>query len=1041
MAKKNKNKNASGSGGSGDLLGGSGGSGGDVLATGPGAASGSGGGHGSGGGPKGLHLKGTSGNDVLTGGDGNDHINGKDGNDTLSGGGGKDHIKGGSGDDNIDGGLGNDHLDGGSGNDIILGGGGNDKIKGGSGNDTIDGGSGNDKIDGGKGDDNILGGSGNDHIKGGKGNDTIDGGDGNDKIDGGKGDDTIAGGAGDDRIKGGKGNDTVDGGDGNDVITGGAGDDTIDGGAGDDLIMGDGSGASASGWGKGSGSGPAPSFNDTLDGGDGNDVVIGGVGDDTVLGGAGDDVLYGDFAPGSGSGSHASHGSHGSASGGDMTFNDYLDGGAGNDQLFAQQGDDTANYTMVENLGPGPDFIDLGTQDAYDGGFGTDRLQLTLTHGEAALATMQQDILDYQDFLAANSDPNSDSGPTFEFTTFDLDATDFEALDVVLTNVDPVAEDDVNAGAEGNETVASVPVTGNVLDNDSDSDHLDVLSVAAPGVFVGDYGTLTLNADGSYSYVIDDANALVDGLNIGDSITDSFDYDAQDLAGATDGATLTLTINGTNDAPVAVADANSGAEGNETDASVPIVGNVLTNDTDVDNTNAEFTVTNPNVYVGLYGTLTLSADGSYSYVIDDANSAVDALNVGDSVIDTFNYTMSDNQAGDPKTDGATLTLTINGTNDAPVAVADANSGAEGNETVASVPIIGNVLTNDADVDNANGDFTVSNPNTYVGAYGTLTLSADGSYIYVIDDSNPTVDALNGSQQLTEVFNYTMSDNQAGDPKTDDATLSITITGTNDAPVAVDDTATTNEDTVVTGNVLDGTNGGLDTDVDNLDVLSATPGTFNTANGTVTLLANGDFTYNPNLNFNGSDSFNYTVVDGNGGSDLGTVDITVNAVNDAPEAAITIQNPNLISNGSFELGTNPGAGFLTLGNGSTDVNNWTISGDSIDYVSDNFWDAADGARSLDMSGNTAGNVSQSFSTVVGAQYTATFQLAANTAGVDTDKDVIVSAGGSSQNFSFDATGHGFTSMGWEENSFTYYRHRHDDHLEIRKPGIQRLRRGA
>ena len=649
-------------------------------------------------------------------------------------------------------------------------------------------------------------------------------------------------------------------------------------------------------------------------------------------------MLYGDFAPGSGSGrgshgsgggshgtggSHGSHGSHGSASGPDLSFNDYLDGGAGNDQLYAQQGDDTANYTWTDHLSAYPDdYTDLGNSDAYDGGFGSDTLQLTLTYGEAK--ALSGEIADYQAFLAANANPNSDNGPTFNFTSFDLAATDFEELLVNLVNTDPVAEDDTNAGDEGNETDASLLVVGNVLANDFDTDHLDELSVVAPGVYVGAYGTLTLDADGSYSYDIDDSNSVVDSLNIGGSLDDVFSYDVQDLAGATDGGTLTITIDGTNDAPVALADSNSGDEGNETVASVPITGNVLANDTDVDNANAEFTVTTAGTVIGTYGTLTLDADGGYSYAIDDSNSTVDGLNIGDSVSETFSYTMSDNQSGDPKTSSAVLTITIDGTNDAPVAQADADSGAEGNETVASSPITGNVLTNDTDVDNANTEFTVTTAGTVVGTYGTLTLDADGGYSYAIDDTNPVVDALNGTQSVSETFSYTMSDNQSGDPKTSSAVLTITIDGTNDAPVAKSDAASGAEgnETVasspVTGNVL--TN---DTDVDNAnpEFTVTTAGIIVGSYGTLTLDADGGYSYaiddtNPVVDaLNGlqsvSETFSYTMSDNQVGdpkTSSSDLTITITGTNDAPVAENDALGGGggggggeLLVNGGFETG--------------------------------------------------------------------------------------------------------------------------------------------
>ena len=91
---------------------------------------------------------------------------------------------------------------------------------------------------------------------------------------------------------------------------------------------------------------------------------------------------------------------------------------------------------------------------------------------------------------------------------------------------------------------------------------------------------------------------------------------------------------------------------------------------------------------------------------------------------------------------------------------------------------------------------------------------------------------------------------------------------NDAPVAVNDAATTDEDTAVSGNVL-----GNDTDVDAGTTLTATLGA-SPAHGTVTLAADGSFTYTPNADFNGTDSFTYTASDGAAASNVATVTITV-----------------------------------------------------------------------------------------------------------------------------------------------------------------------
>ena len=150
--------------------------------------------------------------------------------------------------------------------------------------------------------------------------------------------------------------------------------------------------------------------------------------------------------------------------------------------------------------------------------------------------------------------------------------------------------------------------------------------------------------------------------------------------------------------------------------------------------------------------------------------------------------------------------------------------------------------------------------------GTITMLANGGFNYIPPSG------FSG----TDTFEYTVTDDE-GD--TDTAIVSILVGQINDAPVALDDTASTDEDTAVMGNAIDGSNGGEDIDVDDDDLTVI--GNTDPANGTVTISGDGNFTYTPNPDFNGSDSFTYTISDGNGGTDTATVNITVNAVNDAP----------------------------------------------------------------------------------------------------------------------------------------------------------------
>ena len=115
----------------------------------------------------------------------------------------------------------------------------------------------------------------------------------------------------------------------------------------------------------------------------------------------------------------------------------------------------------------------------------------------------------------------------------------------------------------------------------------------------------------------------------------------------------------------------------------------------------------------------------------------------------------------------------------------------------------------------------------------------------------------------------------GNGGTDTATVSVTVNAVNDAPDAVDDLLTTNEDTpITTGNVL-----GNDTDADG-NALSVS-GFTQPAHGSAAYNNDGTFTYTPTTDYSGSDSFTYTVDDGSGGTDTATINVTVNAVSVAP----------------------------------------------------------------------------------------------------------------------------------------------------------------
>jgi choice-of-anchor C domain-containing protein len=133
----------------------------------------------------------------------------------------------------------------------------------------------------------------------------------------------------------------------------------------------------------------------------------------------------------------------------------------------------------------------------------------------------------------------------------------------------------------------------------------------------------------------------------------------------------------------------------------------------------------------------------------------------------------------------------------------------------------------------------------------------------------------------------------------------------------------------------------------------------------------------------------------------------------------IAQADLITNGSFELGSYTTASYQTLNTGSTAITGWTVTSGSIDWIG-NYWTASDGNRSIDLAGSGANGliVGQSFNTVIGQSYLVQFDMAGNP-DKSYDKALIgLMVGGTQQIFNFDQNTQTKTSMGWETKSFTF-----------------------
>ena len=416
------------------------------------------------------------------------------------------------------------------------------------------------------------------------------------------------------------------------------------------------------------------------------------------------------------------------------------------------------------------------------------------------------------------------------------------AIEQPIIDNPPIANADTN-WVQAVDT--SSQTSGNVLDTlvhagapsgtfsdiaDTDPDSGTTLQVSAVNGLLanvgadlsGTYGTLHLNSDGSYTYTPDVANAAVIALGEGQSVTDHFTYTASD-GSLTSSANLDISVFGTNDAPVAVADTNWAVEDTTPTAS----GNVLDTidhtsvlygtfgdhaDTDVDS-GTTLTVTTAGTIYGNYGTLVLGSNGAYTYTLYASEAAaisaghtggydaVQALGTTSTPLsDSFNYTASDGAL----TDSATLTISVFGTNDAPTLTVTGGqvyeSGLAEGTAPSATTILASGTLNYGDVDTAttnlkivvDGSYTTGNltgnaadiiGSYSTGHYGTIVFHGDGSWEYTlstpITNDSPSAPAGTNGLQGPDSFQVQMYD---GADYSTAQTLTINIM--DDAPVGI-----------------------------------------------------------------------------------------------------------------------------------------------------------------------------------------------------------------------------------------------------------------
>jgi|GEM_PF-6348934 len=442
-------------------------------------------------------------------------------------------------------------------------------------------------------------------------------------------------------------------------------------------------------------------------------------------------------------------------------------------------------------------------------------------------------------------------------------------LSVTGTNDQPVVSEVSVSQAEVIEGINTFSgVLPSVSDSDVNDTHTYVInqnSVAASNPLVtGVSVTLVDAVTGAYS-VEGDFNSLAEG----ETATVTFEYYAVDgsttqangESNTSESQTVTLTVTGTNDAPivsdVTVADSATETNGLETiyTGTLALTSDLDTTDTHTFQQSGTASVVTSNGAVITDLAVTVAANGGYT-----VNGNFDALAMGETATVTFSYTATDDSgAPNAVSEAKTVTLTVTGTNDAPIAQAAVNALAE--DTI----INGSVVATDVDAgETATLSYALVNP-----APTGLVFNADGSYTF--DASS--YDSLSMDEQLVLTIPYTARD--VNNATSASANLVITVTGTNDAPTITAVNSSMDEDgTPVTVAFTTA-------DVDGSIV--STTATVPEAQGSVVVNANGTYTFTPKLNFNGEATITLVTTDNNGATATTTSTVMVDPINDAPVA--------------------------------------------------------------------------------------------------------------------------------------------------------------
>jgi gliding motility-associated-like protein len=465
----------------------------------------------------------------------------------------------------------------------------------------------------------------------------------------------------------------------------------------------------------------------------------------------------------------------------------------------------------------------------------------------------------------------------------------------VVPNLAPVAKDD-NANTTEN-TAVNVNVVSNDSDDDGSIDEGTVdLNTAESGIQNSNTtaeGTFTVNSSGVVKY--QPANNF-----FGTAVQS---YTVNDNDGATSNvATITIAVSSVNAPPHAVDDNASTSEG------TPVSFNIVSNDTDSDGTVDASTVDLDTSASGIQKTIT-TAQGIFTVNNSGVVTYTPAANFSGQA--SINYKVQDSEGA--ASNMASIKVTVSAVNTLPVAVNDNASTSEG------TPVSFNIVSNDTDSD---GTVDASSVDLNPPASGTQKSISTSQGNFTVNNSGVVTftPVSNFSGQASISYTVRDNDNEASNI----ATITVTVSSVNAAPVAKNDNASTSEGTPVSFNIVSNdTDGDGTVDASSVDLnppASGTQKSISTSQGNFTVNNSGVVTFTPVSNFSGQASISYTVRDNdNETSNIATITVTVSSVNAPPVANDDNASTNEGTPVSFNIVSNDTDGDGTVAASSVDLN--------------------------------------------------------------------------------------------------------------------------